>query len=320
MAAWNQSGNQAPENGKVNLDFKHILTKWNVSAQIDEDYEAEFISVKFVNTRNRRTYNYNQSPATIANGTGLGWGAWTTAYTDPTTEIAIVDNISFNYLGINHPVSVVNSATATKLHPTEAQVENSGNIMTIPQTLIKALATEPSTDGDFYNYSSNHELQTSVGTAEPADAGRISQGTYLELIYRMWNTDPAVTVSNAKLGMDDYTDHPYLQTGYTRPTGYKADDIPTTATPLYIKVYIPIDYVTNPNNAYNFVVTLGSTGAGNFFDDTYYDKNGNDTNLPITSDEESIQPITPTDPVDEKLIHFTVTGDAWGDETEKPVQ
>ncbi len=303
MAAWGQA-NEIPETGKIALNFKHILSKVNIGASIDAGYGVEIISAEFHNVRNNRNYDYAVSNTT----TELGWDPWS-AWS------------STNLLDVPYLTTSATAATITGASAGTQLVGADGNMMLIPQSLIGALSADPAKSTTFANYSTDHSMVESTALTQPtstagSDRGAISAGAYITLIYRMYKDDGTTKTDIDKLGMADYEDHPYIVDATKRPNGFITSGLPTGATPLYIKVFIPITYDSwEAGKGYKFVAALGTDGAGSYFDDTYYDNKGGDTNLPITSDKGTgISPVDPNEPVTVKYIHFTVTATDWDGE------
>ncbi len=291
MAAWNQAAKQAPTNGKLDLDFKHILSKVNVSVQVSDGYTVEVAKAQFVNIKNNRKYDYSKPSAE----------AWAAEFDGQGTDAEIRD--AYLYMAGLKEFAATGEDLVETLRPAD-----NGNLMPIPQKLVAVVATERATvDTDFIT----------------DNAATMDNGAYIEVVYRMYSKDGDLP----KIGMSSSNDHSYLTTVVDEKVTphsdwklygtYDGEDkvvTPTSNSKLYIKAYYPIKDDLKMSNGYIYELQMKTAGSGYYVDDTYYDENGNDTNLPIDIDGQgAIDPVDPTDPVSQNEIHFNVTESAWAE-------
>ena len=289
MAAWNKAVKQAPTSGKLDLDFKHILSKVNVSVQVSDGYGVEVAKAQFVNIRNNRKYDYTKRSEE----------AWAAEFEGQGTDAEVRD--SYLYMAGLKEVVATGKDMVETLRP-----DDNGNIMPIPQKFVAVVATErPSADTDFVT----------------DNAATMDNGAYIEVVYRMYSKDGDLP----KIGMSNSNKHSYFTTVaedrvvphadwklYGTYAGTDKVVTETSASKLYIKAYYPIKDDLKMSNGYIYELQMKTAGSGYFMDDTYYDENGNDTNLPIDIDGKGpIDPVDPTDPVSQTNIHFNVTESTW---------
>ncbi len=120
----------------------------------------------------------------------------------------------------------------------------------------------------------------------------------VEVIYRISNLDASGSTESDDIGYADATQHPdYATSG-------------SSAKELFIKVAFPMDTEWNKNLIYSYSAQLGGLGTsgGLYMDDTYYDENGNDTDLLIDTAEVG-------ESVNDNNINFTPVVTSWGAET-----
>lgn len=304
MAAWAQVIDKAPSNGKVNLKFKHILSKSNISARVDEGYEIEVLTAKLVNIKDKRFFDY----ARTLEKDETDADRWTGDF----IKEEIDGKSDYVYDTYNYPVknSIVgygnNYPFASELNDGGELAVVDGHIMTIPQQLEPVVACKGNIDR---TYNSDNLLVRGNGS----DPGTMNNGAYVELIYRMYklNDDGSQIDLLPRVGMSHSSDHPYITNPSIRPEGYQVylggidydenpeqDLVSDGDTKLYIRVYYPIENRLEMGRGCMYELNMGSTGSGLFMDDTYYDEYLQDTNLPIDLDGEGeINPVSPTDPI-----------------------
>ncbi len=294
MSAWNQAKTQAPTSGKLDLDFKHILSKVNVSVQVNGGSTVEVVKAQVVNIRNNRKYDYSKPSSE----------AWATEFVGQGTEDAIRN--SYLYMTGLKQIGGTNASVSETL-----RADDNGNIMPIPQQLVPVVATE------------REVIDTDYITD---NAVTMDNGAYIEVIYRMYSEEGDLF----KTGMSNSNEHCYLTENEDNKVlphedwklygTYDGEDKIVTATSeskLYIKAYYPIDSNWEMSNGYVYELAMKNSGSGYYVDDTYYDENGNDTNLPIDTDGEGpVDPIIPTDPVSQNKIHFNVSVSGWTDNSD----
>jgi hypothetical protein len=140
--------------------------------------------------------------------------------------------------------------------------------------------------------------QTGRGWAVQA-APTVTTDAYLEVEYRVYETATGKDI----IGFSDATEHPrYADLG----------DGETGA--LFVKVGYSLPTVWEPGKAYNYVLHLGDPAytGGNLIDDTFQDKDGNDTLLPVINPQTK-EPIEIPDPMytNSNEIGFVVDVSDW---------
>lgn len=134
--------------------------------------------------------------------------------------------------------------------------------------------------------------------------------SYIEVIYRVINS----AAPNADLvGWTKAEDAP----GYDKDNEAHAK---YAGKPLFIKVGFPLAATWEMGKGYTYNIKLGTADAtgGNYLDDTYYDENGVDTNIPIK--DGGGKPVKPGDPVANGTINFTVDVTGWDDQADTEIK
>jgi hypothetical protein len=171
---------------------------------------------------------------------------------------------------------------------------------------------------------SNHLMlmpQTAHITWDPTGivvANTVTAGSFASLTYRLTNaTDDEIGYTNAGDYEDDYPG--YLASiswlGWSTYTalGSGADRYNDA---LFIKVGFPLaaaNFTWTLGKGYTYNISLGTNGScnGYYTAETYFDKDGNDTGIPVIGSDGAKVEIG--DPVTDGIIHFKVIVTNWDD-------
>ncbi len=183
-------------------------------------------------------------------------------------------------------------------------------------------ADSPATD-DFDLLSYDDEVMTFTGSdASETTAQTIKANEYLMMVPQTttsWTPTSGVDPSESyalvlyRITDTDGTDLIGYTTANDHPDYDSDNDSAYDGKALFVMVGYPLganSYTWDMGKAYLYKINLGTDGASNGYllDDSYYDEDGNDTDLTIDDKE-------PGDPVSDGNIDFTVTVGDWGDET-----
>ena len=177
---------------------------------------------------------------------------------------------------------------------------------------------------------SNHLMlmpQTAHITWDPTGiivANTVTAGSFASLTYRLTNAaDDEIGYTNA----GDYeVDYPGYLTGISWP-GWSTYTALGSGTDeyndaLFIKVGFPLaaaNFTWALGKGYTYNIGLGTNGScnGYYTADTYFDKDGNDTGIPVIGSDGTKVDIG--DPVTDGIIHFKVTVTNWDDLAASPL-
>ena len=173
---------------------------------------------------------------------------------------------------------------------------------------------------------SNHLMlmpQTAHITWNPTGTN-IATGAYASLTYRLINTtDDEIGYTNAGSYEVDYPG--YLASiswpGWSTYTALGSGTGEYNDA-LFIKVGFPLaaaNFTWTLGKGYTYNIGLGTNGScnGYYTADTYFDKDGNDTGIPVIGSDGTKVDIG--DPVTDGIIHFKVTVTNWDDLAASPL-
>lgn len=181
-----------------------------------------------------------------------------------------------NYSYMRAPLNVANKfAGAT----TAAKVQGShGSLMLLPQALS--------------------------GRAWDETAGNIPSQSYIEVVYRIYETSNGEDV-----------------VGYTNATQYPGGGNGVTG-PLFVKVGYSLSTTWLMGKAYTYTINLGTANdsGGDLIAENFVDKDGNDSGLPVI-DPATKEAINVPEPIfPDRPIGFIVSVDDWGAEENIPIK
>ncbi len=239
-----------PTGGTVNAYHKHALSKIHLYAATGGN-KVYIARVQFVNVNNEGTVTINAVNATDAyTATGVSWDneESTCSYVyfhidtyegddyeaDDFVAGAYADNASLRVSTTDGSLIINDDAGAP--------------FMMIPQK------TTPITSDNIAN-------------------GKLTEGSYIEVIYYMTDTDDTPLVGYSGLA------------AYPNASKYVEKD---PDEPMYVMGAFPVDYTFDPNKEYDITLGLGKTGStgGLLLVDYYVDKDGDPVELTLLDDDD----------------------------------
>jgi hypothetical protein len=282
LAANHTGVNARPANGKVKLDFKHILSKIDFAVAAGPGVTVEVQSIKIHNIRKAGVFNY----------ASLSW------YGNAGDGDALGDN-DFTYTYLKAADAVDNSAIVAATDPVDINNVN-GSLLLMPQDL------------DDYAWEWNDNT--------PGYVPALSTDSYIEVVYRVWETNgnedvvgygdssnhPDWDTSETVHDPHDQTKHPADNTNLFVKVGYELGGLwqMNTAYKYILKLGDPT-----------------KTG-GYLIEENFIDEDGNETDLPVISPgSEDPYPDVP-DPIypESDEIGFTVSTSTWDNETAEDLE
>ena len=264
-----------PASGKLSMTFDHILSKVNFGVIAGHDMAPYVQAVKVVNVNGHNTYNYITH----------AWGNTTSL---PATYVYFQNTTTpFTTTGSDASEEMDVPFYTTTTVPTAANA----HLMLMPQN------------------------QTSGAPAAwDPQSGAPGTAAHIEVIYRITTTTPSDYIGYT-LGNDYMTHFPdFDNPGWGEYGGGLGDG--TTGTyndALFVRAGFPVTVAWEPGYGYTYNICLGTANSTNgyYIDNTYYDKDGADTGIPIVGPDD--QPVTPGDPVTSGIINFLIKVANWDD-------
>ncbi len=274
MLAAKNSAAGKPASGQISLTFQHILSKVNFGVIAGHEMRAEVRSVAIRNVHSKSTFDY------IAQ-----------EWDGTTTTVAGYDY----YVVADDPIFTATGGTNEDRPEPFYSGTHSNNLMLMPQSSA-----------------------TGAPAAWDKTAATIATGAYIEVVYRIVDTaeETAGDYVGYTEGAQYLTDYPAFvpnNTGWepTYTGGLGTGGGTEYNGALYVKVGFPVTLDWVPGKGYTYNICLGTANSSNgyYIDTTYYDDEGNITNIPIIGPDG--QQVDKGDPVTDGIINFLIDVAPW---------
>ena len=268
-----------PASGKLTMTFDHILSKVNFGVIAGHNMAPVIQTVKINNVNNANTYNYILH----------GWGGTSNGSAD------------YSYFQ--------NTASPFTTTGDDTNEEAAVPFYTAPKADSVHLMLMPQAQGAGAPFKWDLTATT------------LADSAYIEVIYRITDVTTPDTPSDYigyTAGGNYLTDFPaYAEEnpGWGTYTGLGDGNGTTYNDALFIRVGFPVIINWTPGKGYTYNICLGTADSTNgyYIDDTYYDKDGADTSVPIIGPDDG--KVEPGDPVTSGIINFEIKVANWDDTT-----
>ena len=267
-----------PGDGRLPLNFKHILSKVNFA--IIPGYE-KIVTIQETGVQNvysKAVYDY-VGEAWDTPGTNADYDYYNNTATQSFTGTDGGETTAISFTSVSH-------------------------LMLMPQTA--------------------HITWDPTGTLVP---NTLAAGSYASMTYRLTTIPPS---SDDEIGYTNAEDYEIDNPGYLASISWPGWSTYTALgsgaggynDALFIKAGFPLSAATftwTPGKGYTYQIGLGTNGScnGYYTATTYFDKDGNDTGIPIIGSNDA--PVNIGDPVTDGIIHFKVTVTEWVDDSASPI-